>query len=85
MTQGWPVLAAHLHVEQDLEAAAGRRGVDAGVVAGDDAGPLEGADAAQARGRGQADAVGQVGVGQAAVDGQLGDNCAIDPVHGITC
>ena len=58
-----------------------RGGVDVGVVAADHAGALERAHAAQARRGREADALGQLDVGEPPVGLQLAEDCAIEPIH----
>ena len=68
-------------MHRDLEAAADRGRVDVGVVAADHAGLLERADAAQARGRREPHALGQLDVREAPVGLQMAQNCAIEGIH----
>ena len=78
---GVRILRLQGDVEQDLDSSTDSGGVDHRPVAPDDAVGLEPLDSPQARPGGEPDTVGELDVRQPAITLQLGDNCAIYPVH----
>ena len=73
-------MAGYAQADEDRQAEAGPCPADLGVVSGDDPAGLQRLDPAQARGRRQADRIGQVDVGDPAVALQRRDDGTIHPV-----
>ena len=74
-------LARQAHLGEDIDAPAERRRVHVSIIAAQPAGPLQRPHPAQTRRRRQADAAGQVNVGQAAITLQMAQNgevCGIE-------
>jgi hypothetical protein len=69
-------------VDEDLKPAIDGCRIDDGAVPGNDARLLEIAYAAQTRGRRQPNSVGQVGICKPSIRLQLGQDCAIQLIHG---